>query len=306
MSLVVVGSVALDSVRTPFGAREDALGGSAYYFAMAAAFFTKVHVVGVVGDDFPAEHVAFLDARGIDTRGLTRAPGRTFRWAGEYGDALNEARTLDTRLGVFQEFHPVLPDDYRALPNVFLANIDPDLQREVLAQVAAPRLVACDTMNFWITGKPDALKRTLARVDVLVVNDIEARLFSGETNLVRAARFIMGLGPRTVVIKRGEYGALLFDGEGVFAVPAFPLETVADPTGAGDSFAGGFVGYLSRVGTRTDDDLRRAMVHGSVMASFNVEDFSVDRLRTLTLPEIDARARAFAELTRFELGEGGA
>ena len=301
MSLLVVGSVALDTVKTPFGEVTDALGGSAYYFSLAARHFTPVHVVGVVGEDFPQSHVAFLNASGIDTRGLVTVPGKTFRWSGEYGDALNEARTLDTQLGVFAGFEPDLPDDYRKLTNVFLANIDPDLQSAVLDQVEKPGLVACDTMNFWIEGKPDALRKTLSRVDILVINDQEATLFSGERNLVAAARWIRKLGPNMLVIKRGEYGALLFAGDNIFAVPAYPLEQIKDPTGAGDSFAGGFIGYLCRAQSVDEPTLRRAMVYGSVMASYNVEDFSVERLKTLTKTEINARATAFLELTEFDL-----
>lgn len=301
MSLLVVGSVALDTVKTPAGTREDSLGGSAYYFSLVASFFTKVNIVGVVGEDFPKSHVEFLDSRGIDTRGLTMVPGSTFRWRGEYGRELNDAKTLGTELGVFADFHPDLPEDYRGIKNVFLGNIDPSLQSEVLDQITEPKLVVCDTMNYWIEGQPEALARTLKRVNILIINDLEAAMLSGEPNMVKAARAIRGMGPRILVVKRGEYGAMIFYDDQVFAIPAFPLEHVADPTGAGDSFAGGFVGHLIRTGNTDPDTLRTAMVYGSVMASYNVEDFSMDRLRDLTDKEIAQRAEAFRQLTSFEI-----
>jgi sugar/nucleoside kinase (ribokinase family) len=298
--LLVVGSVALDSVRTPFGKVDEALGGSATFFSYAASFFTRVRLVAVVGPDFPKAHLDLLAGRGVDLAGLQVAEGATFRWSGEYGYDLNEAKTLDTRLGVFADFRPSLPPAFRQTPFVFLANIDPELQLEVLRQVERPVLAALDTMNFWIQGKRAALRRVLGEVDTLVVNDAEARMLSEEPNLIRAARKILGYGPSTVVVKRGEYGVLMVTGDRFFFVPAFPLESVFDPTGAGDTFAGGFMGHLARAGTVDEPTLRRAIVYGSVMASFAVEDFSLNRLRRLRPEEIDARYRTFQEMMRFE------
>jgi sugar/nucleoside kinase (ribokinase family) len=304
MSLLVVGSLALDSVETPFGHEQEVLGGSATYFATAASFFAPVRLVGVVGEDFPEEHLRFLRARGVDLTGLVRKPGRTFRWKGRYTHQLNEAQTLDTQLNVFQHFVPELPEAFRGSEVVFLGNIHPALQGRVLHQVSAPKLIAADTMNFWIEREPSALRRTLERVDLLFVNDGEARQLAGEHNIVKAARAIRALGPRRLVIKRGEYGALLFDEEHAFSCPAFPLQDVFDPTGAGDAFAGGFLGYLAHVGELGHASLRQAMVVGSVMASFTVEQFSVERLRALTHREINERCASFKRLTHFEdLGE---
>lgn len=299
MGILVVGSVALDSVKTPFGEAEEVLGGSATYFSVAASFFSDVRLVAVVGEDFPEVHVELLRQRGVDLQGLERVKGRTFRWRGAYGFDLNQADTLETQLNVFATFRPKIPEVYRETEIVFLANIDPDLQREVLGQVRAPKLVAADTMNFWIEGKPEALRRTLKAVDVLLINDAETRQLAGEANLIRAARTIRSWGPRALVVKRGEYGAVMFDGGNCFAAPAFPLETVFDPTGAGDCFAGGFVGYLANTMNFSQENLRRAVVMGSVMASFNVEEFSLNRLRTLTYPEIVGRYRAFKDLVHF-------
>jgi sugar/nucleoside kinase (ribokinase family) len=292
----VVGSVALDSVRTPFGKADEVLGGSATFFACAASFFAPVRLVAVVGPDFPREHLELLERRGVDLGGLEVTDGATFRWTGEYGYDLSEARTLDTRLGVFADFRPSLPAHFRASPFVFLANIDPELQLDVLRRVDRPRLVALDTMNFWIQGKREALLRVVREVDVLVVNDGEARMLTQEPNLVRAARRILEWGPRTVVVKRGEHGALMATGERFFFVPAYPLESVFDPTGAGDTFAGGFMGALARAGAVEGAALRRAIVYGSVMASFAVEDFSLNRLARLEGPEIEARYRTFREM----------
>jgi sugar/nucleoside kinase (ribokinase family) len=301
MSLLVVGSVALDSVETPFGRKEDILGGSATYFSTSASFFTPARVVAVVGEDFPEAHLNFLRGRGIDLEGLTRESGRTFRWKGRYGYELNEAQTLDTQLNVFQAFSPKLPEAYRDTPYVFLGNIHPELQAQVLDQVRAPKLVAADTMNFWINGSRAALLNTLKRVNLLFVNDAEARQLAGEHNVVKAARAILGMGPQRVVIKRGEYGALLFDQGHIFACPAFPLAEVFDPTGAGDTFAGGFMGALATSSGNLDAGvLRRAMVMGSVMASFTVEKFSLERLREVTRPEIHARFAEFRQLTHFD------
>ena len=299
--LLVVGSVALDSVKTPFGQVAEALGGSATYFSFAASFFTTVRVVAVVGEDFPGEHLSLLKSREVDLSGLQVSKGKTFRWVGEYGYNLNEARTLDTQLNVFGNFRPVLPDALRKTPFVFLANIDPDLQLEVLRQMARPRLVALDTMNFWIEGKREALLRVLAEVDALLVNDAEARQLAREPNLIKAARAILGFGPRIVVVKRGEYGALMISDSHFFFVPAYPLESVFDPTGAGDTFAGGFMGYLAKSEATDVDAIRRAIVYGSVMASFTVEDFSLHRLARLKPEEIQRRYEAFQDLIRFEI-----
>lgn len=299
-SILVVGSVALDSVRTPFGNAKEALGGSATYFSVAASFFADVRVVAVVGEDFPEEHLAFLKSRSIDLEGLVRVPGRTFRWAGEYGFDLNEAKTLETQLNVFAAFQPEIPKAYKESELVFLANIDPNLQREVLGQVSLPRLVAADTMNYWINGKPEALRETLKLVDILLINDAETRQLAGEPNLVLAAKKILSWGPTSLVIKRGEYGALMVRKDGWFAAPALPLDSVFDPTGAGDCFAGGFIGYLANTMNFEEQNIRKAIVMGSVMASFNVEAFSLDRLRRLTYPEIEARYKAFKRLAQFE------
>ena len=289
MSIVVVGTVAFDTVETPFGRGDNVLGGSATYFSTSASFFTDVSLVAVVGEDFPDEHVAFLKSRDIDTSGLVSIPGKTFHWSGKYGYDLNEAQTLDTQLNVLSEFRPNLPESFRDAEYLFLANIDPELQLEVLQQVRNPRLVACDTMNFWISSKPEALQNVLRKVDIVVINEGEARQITGEANLVKAARRIVALGCKRLVIKRGEYGVLMFSADSVFAAPAYPLEEVYDPTGAGDTFAGGFMGYLANTGNLSDEGVRQAIVFGSVMASFNVEDFSLNRMKRLTYPEIEAR-----------------
>jgi sugar/nucleoside kinase (ribokinase family) len=298
--LLVVGSVALDTVKTPFGEATEALGGSATFFAAAASYFTSVDLIAVVGQDFPEEHLTFLKSRGINLAGLERRPGETFRWKGQYSYQLNEAQTLDTRLNVFETFRPKVAEALRSPSMLFLANIDPELQLDVLRQVRRPALVACDTMNFWISGKPEALWRTLAEVDVLIINDGEARALGGDPNLVKVAKTILARGPRHLIIKRGEYGVLMFNQKETFGAPAFPLEQVKDPTGAGDTFAGGFMGYLAATGNLSEDSIRRAIIFGSVMASFTVEAFSLDRLRTLDYQEIEERFRSFKRLTHFE------
>lgn len=302
MSLLVVGSMAFDSVETPFGKREDVLGGSACFLSTAASYFCPVRMVGVVGSDFADEHLTFFRSRGVDTDGVASVDGKTFRWRGRYNDNLNVAHTLDTQLNVFADFRPKLPELYRESPFVVLGNIDPTLQRSVLEQTQAPTLVACDTMNFWIDGSNEELKKTLAGVGLLSINDGEARQLSGKYNLVEAARIIRDMGPRVLVIKRGEHGALLFFEDEIFAAPGFPLEVITDPTGAGDSFAGGMVGYLSRVGNINRDSLRQAVVMGSVLASFAVEDFSLDRFRRLGHDEIMTRFQSFKSLTDFDAG----
>ena len=299
-ALLVVGSVALDSVKTPFGEVTEVLGGSATYFSTAASYFTTVRLIAVVGEDFPEAHVTFLKSRGIDLTGLERRPGQTFRWKGAYTHQLNEAQTLDTRLNVFETFRPNIPDSYRAPELLFLGNIDPELQLSVLEQVKRPLLVACDTMNFWIDRKREALWRVLEQVDVLIVNDGEARALGQNPNLVHVANEVLRRGVKHLIIKRGEYGVLMFNQKSTFGAPAFPLEAVLDPTGAGDTFAGGFMGYLSSTGNLSEESFRRAVVFGSVMASFTVEGFSLDRLRALDYKEIQARFQEFKRLTHFE------
>ena len=302
MSLLVVGSVAFDALESPYGKVERALGGAATYFAVAASFFTHVSLVAIVGNDFTAEDERIFRGRPIDTDGLERAEGRTFFWAGRYSQDLNERVTLATELNVFAEFKPRLPEKYRSSKYVFLANIAPDLQREVLHQVKKrPKIAALDTMNYWIERSNAELRETLKHVDILMINDSETRELSNEPNLLRAAKHIFKMGPTTLIVKRGEYGAMMVDKRGVFCVPAFPLEEPHDPTGAGDSFAGGFMGYLAGCGDKSDASLRRAMVYGSVLGSFAVEQFGLDRLRHLKRTEIHARARHFLKLTQFKL-----
>ncbi len=298
--LLVVGSVAFDTVRTPFGEATEVLGGSATYFSTAASFFTGVDLIAVVGEDFPDEHVAFLKSRGIDVSGLERRSGKTFRWQGEYTYQLNEAHTLDTQLNVLESFRPKIPDHYRTPDMLFLGNIDPELQMDVLNQVERPRIVACDTMNFWIHGKREALWKVLEKIDVLVINDGEARELGQDFSLVKVAKDVLARGPKYFIVKRGEYGVLMFHEKSVFGAPAFPLESVKDPTGAGDTFAGGFMGHLSSTEDFSGEGLRRAIIFGSVMASFTVEGFSLDRLRQLERQDIESRFRDFKRLTHFE------
>jgi len=302
VSLLVVGSVAFDTLESPYGKVERTVGGAATYFAVAASFFAPVSLVAIVGEDFTAEDEAIFRGRHIDIEGLERAAGKTFFWAGRYSENLNERVTLATDLNVFAGFKPRLPEKYRSSKYVFLANIAPDLQRDVLQQVKVrPKLAALDTMNYWIERTPSELREALRHVDILMINDSETRQLSSEHNLLRAAKHIFGLGPSTLVVKRGEYGAMMVDKRGVFCVPAFPLEEPHDPTGAGDSFAGGFMGYLAGAKDLSEATLRRAMVYGSVLGSFTVERFGLDRLRVLKRSEIHARARHFAKLTQFKL-----
>ncbi|MEZ4648765.1 MAG: PfkB family carbohydrate kinase [Candidatus Eisenbacteria bacterium] len=305
MSLLVVGSVALDSVETPAGKMDSALGGSASYFSLAAVRYCPVHLVAVVGSDFPGEDRELLASEGVDLTGLKTAEGPTFRWGGVYHEDMNHRDTLFTELGVFESFHPELPEAYRELPFVLLANIDPELQLEVLEQTRSPRLVALDTMNFWISSKLDALHRVLEKVHLFFLNDEEAKQLTGKTNVLSAARDILRMGPRMVVIKRGEHGALTLTEHGWFSLTAFPVESLQDPTGAGDSFAGGMLGYLaSRGGCLDDGELRRAVAHGTAVASHTVEKFGVDGLLDLDRAKIDARVREVWNLSRFELEEG--
>lgn len=295
-----MGSVALDTVETPFGQVKEALGGSAVYFSAAASVYHPVSLVGVVGDDFPVVHLELLRRRGIDLGGLEVARGRTFRWAGRYDHDLNVARTLDTQLNVFADFRPQLPAEYQSAEFAFLANIDPELQLDVLRQMQAPKLSVLDSMNYWIENKRQALTKVISRVDAVLLNEGEAREYAGTYSLLGAARAILALGPKAVVVKKGEYGAALFTAEECFFVPAYPCEMVKDPTGAGDSFAGGFVGYLAKAGEVTPGNIKRALVHGTVMASFTVEDFSINRLCSVTWPEVEERYQAIKRFTHFD------
>ena len=298
--ILVVGSVAFDSVKTPSGEVSRVVGGAATYFSVAASFFTDVRLVAVVGDDFAESQMRVFAGRRIDLTGLQRVPGETFRWKGEYSFDLNTRETIYTHLNVFDAFQPVIPDAYRRSPFVFLGNIHPTLQLQVLDQVESPRLVAADTMNYWIDRTPEELRRVLARVDTLLINDAEARQLAAEPNLVKAARRIQAMGPTRLIIKLGEHGVLMTREAGFFAAPGMPLESVLDPTGAGDTFAGGFLGYVATCPVVTDDSLARAAIVGSTMAAFAVEGFSLDRLLRLTRDEIRQRFQEFKRLTHFD------
>jgi sugar/nucleoside kinase (ribokinase family) len=300
MSVLVVGSVALDSVETPFGKADNVLGGSGTFFSASACHLTRVQLVGVVGDDYPMAQLEPLRARGVDMAGVERVAGESFRWRGRYRHDLNSAETLETHLGVFSHFSPKIPEQFRRAPFVFLANIDPRLQLDVLQQVQKPTLVACDTMNFWIESRRPDILALIKHVDLITLNDGEARQLTDCFNLVKAARWIMARGPRMVVIKKGEHGAFLFKGDSIFFAPAYPLEEVFDPTGAGDSFAGGFMGYLAKTGDLSDANLRRAVVYGSAMGSFAVEKFSVQRLLEINATDIANRVADFRRLVAFE------
>ncbi|HKY06969.1 MAG TPA: PfkB family carbohydrate kinase [Candidatus Binatia bacterium] len=299
MSVLVVGTVAFDSIETPFGCAERILGGSASYFALGASFFTPVRIVGVIGRDFPEDYLEIFRQRQIDTEGLQRAEGDTFHWRGRYHEDINLRDTIELHLNVLADFQPKLPESYRDAEYVFLGNIDPTMQMEVLRQLRRPKLVALDTMDHWIRETHAALRSVLERIEILVVNDSEARLLSGYDNIVKAARAILKMGPKMVLIKRGEYGVLQFSDSAMFATPAYPLEEVFDPTGAGDSFAGGFLGQLARSGDHGQGGWRRAIVYGSVVASFTVEDFGVKRLTDASLAEIEERYQQFVRLTDF-------
>lgn len=304
MSILVVGSVAFDSVKTPFGEKDHILGGAATYFSVAASFFSDVAIVGVVGDDFGPEQEKVFHQRRIDISGIERIQGqRSFHWRGEYGFDLNVAHTLDTRLNVFADFRPKLTDRLKDSPFIFLANIQPQLQREVRTQMRRPSLVAADTMNYWIENTREELLETLKTVDLLIINDSEARELAGEPNLIRAAKRILEMGPKRLVVKRGEYGAAMFGNGSYFSSPAYPLDDVFDPTGAGDSFAGGFMGYLAAAGRSDEATMRRAMIYGSIMASYNVQEFSCERMLRLTHEEINQRFSDLRAMTHFEDGE---
>lgn len=304
-NILVVGSIALDTVETPFGKVTESLGGSAVYFSTAASLYSKVSLVGVVGNDFPPEHIQYLSNRQVDVRGLQVKNGKTFRWSGRYDYDLNQTHTLDTQLNVFADFHPELPAGYEDSEFVFLANIDPDLQYEVLQQVPGAKLTMLDTMDFWIRGKRESLVRTMKAVDIITMNESEARMFAGTNSLQVASKRILELGPKVLIIKKGEYGAVMFSDSTYFVAPAYPLEEVWDPTGAGDTFAGGFMGYLAQSGDPTVETMKKAIVHGSVLASFTVEGFSVDRLKAVTREEIALRYSDFVGFTHFHrLDEG--
>ncbi|MGH7851695.1 MAG: PfkB family carbohydrate kinase [Thermodesulfobacteriota bacterium] len=300
MKLLVVGSIALDSIETPFGKEVNILGGSASYFSLAASMFTDVCAVAVVGRDFPEEHLDLFRSKGIALNGVKRENGETFRWEGKYGYDLGDPETLGTHLNVFENFKPVLPEEYRNIEYVFLANIDPELQLSVLNQVKNPKVVACDTMNYWIENKPEALKEVIKRVDILMLNDSEARILAKEPRITHAARTVLDLGPKVLIVKRGEYGALMFSKEGIFWAPSYPLEEVIDPTGAGDSFAGGFMGFIAGQGIADHVGYKTAVVFGSVIASFTVENFSVKRLAQLRRSDVDKRFSAFIQLSRLD------
>ncbi len=299
-SVLVVGSVALDSVETPFGRAEDVLGGSATFFSASASLLAPVQLVGIVGRDYPMERLEPLERRGVNLAGLERADGESFHWRGRYRHDLNSAETIETRLGVFSHFRPKIPGEFRDAPFVFLGNIDPRLQLDVLQQVSKPRLVACDTMNFWIESRRSDILALLSQVDILTLNDAEARQLTEQVNLVKAARWIMEHGPKHVIIKKGEHGAFMFTRSSVFYAPAYPLEEVFDPTGAGDAFAGGFIGYLARTGDLSEPNLKRAVVYGSAMGSFAVERFSIERFLEIGAEDIVRRVREFHRLVAFE------
>ena len=299
MSVLVVGTVAFDSIEAPSGSVERVLGGSASYFALGASFFAPVRIVGVIGDDFPQDYLDLFTQRGVDIAGIKRERGETFHWRGRYHEDINVRDTIELHLNVLAGFEPQLPENYRDAEYVFLGNIDPVMQLEVLNQIRHMKLVICDTMDYWIRESPEELKKVLQRIEMLVINDSEARLLSGYSNIVQAARAILRMGPKMVLIKRGEYGVLQFSDSSIFATPAYPLEEVFDPTGAGDSFAGGLMGQLARSGDLSQGSLRRAIVYGSVVASFTVEDFGVKRLTDTSLPEIEDRYQKFVQLTDF-------
>jgi len=300
LSILVVGSVALDSVETPFGKRKDVLGGSATFFSISASFFNKVDIVAVVGEDFPKSFLNLLKKRGIGTDGIEIKPGgKTFRWEGRYEYDLNSADTIATHLNVFKDFQPKVPAELNCPDVLFLANIDPELQYKVLAQTKRPRIVACDSMNYWIENKRRALQKLIPKIDILLLNDSEARQFSGTSNLIKAARHIVSLGPKSVVIKKGEHGVIYFSKNSHFIAPAYLLEKVYDPTGAGDTFAGGMMGFLSKAGTLNDSNMRKAIIHGQVLASFAVEDFSVNRLLSISVSDIKKRYEHYTKITRF-------
>ena len=297
--ILVVGSVALDTIKTPFSKGKDVLGGSATYFSTSASFFSPVNLVAVVGRDFPSKHVNFLKKKGVDARGLVTEKGKTFRWDGEYDWDFSNPKTNSTNLNVFASFDPVIPKEYKNSEYVFLANIDPELQKKVLHQISRPKLIACDTMNFWIENKRKHLLKLIKHVDIFFLNEGEARELTGESSIVKAARAILKFGPKKIVIKKGEHGSILFSDHSIFSTPAFLMESIVDPTGAGDTFAGGFIGYLAKCGKINDKSLRKAVVYGGVMATFAVEGLSLKRLGTVKNSDIEKRLKEFQKLTNF-------
>ena len=299
MSILVLGTVALDSVKTPFGFRRNILGGSAAHFSMSARLFTPVNLVAVVGQDFPGKHIKFLEEKGLILTSLNRDKGKTFRWEGKYEGDLNSALTLNTELGVLSTFQPTVSAKQKKIKYIFLANVDPDIQRHLLGHIHSPRLIGLDSMNYWIHHKRKELLRALKLIDIYVANDQEARSLSGETNLLKSARYLRSLGPKMILIKKGEHGVLFYSDKFIFSLPAYPTDKVIDPTGAGDTFAGGMVGHLSRCKKINDAEIRKSLVYGSIMASFAVEDFSVDKLARISRREIEARYRHFRSITRF-------
>ena len=301
MTVLVVGSIGLDTVETPFGKKIDILGGSGIHASVAASFYGPTAVVGVAGSDFPKKHLDFLASRQIDTRGIQILPGETFRWSGYYEKDMNQAHTRDTRLNVYSLFNPQLPNDFKAADYVFLANLDPELQLKVIAQLDRPKFIAMDTMNFWIENKKEVLVEVIKKVDLVLMNEGEARQFMGTSNLPAAAKGLLKLGAKTVIIKKGEHGALLFSKTHHFAAPSYPQEMLRDPTGAGDSFAGGLIGYLAKTDDLSDQNMRRAIIVGSVMASYNVEDFSLDRMRSLKKQDVVSRFKELKQFSEFGL-----
>jgi len=299
VSLIIVGSMAFDTIETPLGRREKIVGGSGTYCSLAAGYFTRPGIVGVVGRDFPKKTLTFLESRNVDIRGVSVKAGKTFHWEGRYGRDPNQRTTVRTELNVFQNFRPVLPPEFRTPDILFLANIDPDVHPEILSQIKKPRLTAMDTIRFWIETKPEALLREIGRVDILFANDEEVRMIADEINLIRAAKKLLDRGPSIIVAKKGEHGVLIFERDFLFGVPAHPCENVVDPTGAGDSFAGGFLGYLEAAGRVNRGTLRRTAVYGSALASFAIEDFGAERFSTLSRDEIEARYLSFRRLTSF-------
>ena len=300
MSILVAGTVALDSLETPFGKAENVLGGSATYFAISASFFAPVNLVAIVGNDFPEEHISLLKRHGVNIKGLEIANGKTFKWKGRYGYDLNNARTIYTQLNVYKRFSPKIPAEYQRSDVLFLANIDPDVQAHVINQVERPKLIACDTMNYWIENKRKALLRTLKKVDMFLLNEAEARQLTGEPNLLKAGKALLSFGPKKTIIKKGEHGVLFFSKNSLFSAPAYLLETINDPTGAGDSFAGGLMGYLRKSGRfSSDSEIRKGIIYGSVLASYAVEDFSVRRLTGISYSDVQRRYHDYRRLTRY-------
>ena len=299
MSILVLGTVALDNVRTPYGARKKMLGGSAAHFSMSARLFAGVDLVAIVGKDFPPRHIKFLEAKGINLKALVRGQGKTFEWSGEYKGDLNTAITLNTELGVLSSFRPRISDEQRKIKYVFLANVDPDIQRHLLGRMHSPRLVALDSMNYWINNKRRSLLRLLKQVHIYVANDQEARSLSGEHNLIRAARRLREFGPKMILIKKGEHGVLFYSDKFIFSLPAYPAEKVVDPTGAGDTFAGGFMGCLAKAKEINMQNIRRALVFGTIAASFNIEGFGLERTSRLTMLELNKRLKQFKQCTMF-------